>query len=486
MRSALSLSRFVSRFLGFALIAVLTLVGVDPHCALSNEGPRVSSDAFFISPSGDDNNPGSFDRPFATLERAQDAMRNNATRKTVYLRAGIYKQMKTLQLTAEDDGQKWSFYPPEGYNTAVLDASEMPFSACRNSNVIFIQGGSRITIDGLRIRSFKRGGGITIHGGPAYPDIRAGGCFVYGRTRPAHDNIVSNNIIHDVGDGADNRYPWGWFAGIAAWGDVKNTTINNNVVYDVGGVGILIGLLQAGPKGGLDGASIRNNAVYNTNRAPKAGDLGGYYVIDRTATSTGIVLKNNYLRDYGDPTRRIKGLYLDDGASNVEIRGNLVLGSGTWAVQIHGGNRNRIAGNIFDLGNSDRQWVLLYQNASGRRGTANMTGNVFETNLIVADVGSTAGLDGSVYYSGYSPKGFEYPAVRSNIYWNYRPGIELPHQGDIRDASPQVADPKLGKPFYKLDTTSPVYALPAPFPRQPDDWGKPGFWGPPGYLVPKN
>ena len=130
-------------------------------------------------------------------------------RKTVYLRAGVYKRTQSLVLTSADDGQTWAHYPRDGYNTAILDASEMSFSACKTSNVILIQGGSRIEIDGLQIQNFPRGGGITVHGGPAYPDVRAGGCFVYGRTNRAYGNIISNNIIHDVGDGADNVYPWG-------------------------------------------------------------------------------------------------------------------------------------------------------------------------------------------------------------------------------------------------------------------------------------
>ena len=77
--------------------------------------------------------------------------------------------------------------------------------------------------------------------------------------------------------------------------------------------------------------------------------------------------------------------------------------------------------------------MLLYQNSAGK---GNMTGNVFESNLIVAEFASTAALGGNIYYSGYSRNGFEHPSVRGNIYWNATPGVKLPHQGDIRDSNP--------------------------------------------------
>ena len=408
-------------------------------------------------------------------------MRSRERGKTVYLREGRYQVTKMLRLTSADDGQTWAQYPNDAMNSAILDASNLSFSACHRSNVILIHGGSNITINGLTIRNFSRGGGITIHGGPRYPDFRAGGCFVYGKTGPAHGNTISNNIIHNVGNGADNVYPWGWFAGIAAWGNVNNTVINNNAVFDVGGIGISLSVLQMGPRNGIDNSVVRNNAVLRTNRAPGAGDLGAIYVIDRTGSSTGVVLKNNFVRDYGSPSRRVKGIYLDDGASNVTVEGNVVSGSGTWAIQIHSGNRNRIVGNILDLGSNSPHWALLYQNSAGR---GNMVGNTIERNLIVARFSSISELVGNVYFSGYSPNGFEYPAVEGNFYWNAIEGLRLPVAGDIRDKAPVFVNPQLDLPHYAIPEESAVHVGTAPFSRQPENWGTPGFWGPPGYIVP--
>ncbi len=65
----------------------------------------------YVSPDGSDGNPGTKRKPFATLERARDAVREmkraGALPKgglTVWLRGGDYCRAQTLQLTAEDSG----------------------------------------------------------------------------------------------------------------------------------------------------------------------------------------------------------------------------------------------------------------------------------------------------------------------------------------------------------------------------------------------
>ena len=59
---------------------------------------------YFVSPSGNDTNPGSLERPFATLQCAQQAVRQK--RGDVFLRGGTYYLPATLVFTAEDSGTK--------------------------------------------------------------------------------------------------------------------------------------------------------------------------------------------------------------------------------------------------------------------------------------------------------------------------------------------------------------------------------------------
>ncbi|HEU6447397.1 MAG TPA: PDZ domain-containing protein [Verrucomicrobiae bacterium] len=59
---------------------------------------------YFISPLGKDTNPGTLKKPFATLQRAQQAVRQK--RGDVFLRGGTYYLSAPLVFTAEDSGTK--------------------------------------------------------------------------------------------------------------------------------------------------------------------------------------------------------------------------------------------------------------------------------------------------------------------------------------------------------------------------------------------
>lgn len=68
------------------------------------------ADRFFIAPDGDDQNPGTQEKPFATLQRARDAIRaarrNGAWKNggTVFVRGGTYGVLATATFTEEDSG----------------------------------------------------------------------------------------------------------------------------------------------------------------------------------------------------------------------------------------------------------------------------------------------------------------------------------------------------------------------------------------------
>ncbi len=61
---------------------------------------------FFVSPLGDDGNPGTQTQPFRTLEAARDAARevDRSQGVTVWLRGGVYERTEPLQLTDADSG----------------------------------------------------------------------------------------------------------------------------------------------------------------------------------------------------------------------------------------------------------------------------------------------------------------------------------------------------------------------------------------------
>ncbi len=83
--------------------------------------------AFYVAPNGSDSNPGTLAAPFATLGKCQAAMQANGTIKACYLRAGTYTLPPSgLVLTGPaDNGETWSYYPPDGVNTPILSGASL-------------------------------------------------------------------------------------------------------------------------------------------------------------------------------------------------------------------------------------------------------------------------------------------------------------------------------------------------------------------------
>jgi hypothetical protein len=83
-------------------ILVTILIAAFACSALAND--------FHVAPTGNDANPGTAEKPFATLQRARDAvcssMRNGAPMEgvTVWIAAGSYPQNTMFQLNASDSG----------------------------------------------------------------------------------------------------------------------------------------------------------------------------------------------------------------------------------------------------------------------------------------------------------------------------------------------------------------------------------------------
>jgi hypothetical protein len=83
---------------------------------------------YFVAPQGNDANPGTRDRPFATLEKARDAIRALKAKGplpgpvAVRLLPGEYPAVKTLELTGADSGTEAApiVYRAEQKGSAVL------------------------------------------------------------------------------------------------------------------------------------------------------------------------------------------------------------------------------------------------------------------------------------------------------------------------------------------------------------------------------
>lgn len=106
-----------------AVSVLMALCGLTA-CPVSAQETAAAA-ALHVSPDGADANPGTLAQPFASLERARDAIREIKQRSglppggvTVFLREGVYNRQATFALGREDSGTPeapitWAAYPGE-------------------------------------------------------------------------------------------------------------------------------------------------------------------------------------------------------------------------------------------------------------------------------------------------------------------------------------------------------------------------------------
>ncbi len=480
-----------------ALVSLLLLVGGAPPEDLPKlPSPRDTlarledGAGFYVSPNGNDANPGTLGAPFRTLSRCRAAMQgqNSTGTKICTLRAGTYPLSSTLTLTSADDGETWQFYGPDGYDTAILDGGATG-GATGILCVICIVGGSNITINGLQVQHFAQMG-IGVHGG-ADPGYFGSGPFAT-RTMvaTANANVIENNLVHDgfASSRGDTAAPFN-SGGILGEGQVTNTKVHNNVVYNQADNGIRFGSNDNGntPRDIISGTDIEGNVVYGTGGGRT--ETSCYYIQDTNANSTAITVKNNWGRDCGDgPGDQKRGLYFDEGASNITATGNVIIVGGGAAFSkggdtaqfVSSGHNDTIQYNLYDLGATAQVVTYSYLQSSASLAS---TGNVFNLNVIVGNWAggqrtSEFGSIGKSLIQGCSSCGtFTAPTAFGNDWFNYGGGLLPPTGNAFNDASPRTLNPGIigtcEKPQFGPAITSLGIA------QLPSSYGPPGYSGPP-------
>jgi len=142
---------------------------------------KVYGAQFVVSSTGDDQNPGTLDKPFRSLERARDAARSLIAKGittggiAIWLRGGIYERTTPLVLdghdsgTSETDSIDWRGYP--GEDVRLLAGRRFPassFSLATNSSPIWNRldasaQGKVIQLD-LKAQGLSDFGTLTPHG----------------------------------------------------------------------------------------------------------------------------------------------------------------------------------------------------------------------------------------------------------------------------------------------------------------------------------
>ena len=335
------------------LVALAILGLLLPQACLSSPpqlaAPVAAQSAdVYVSPSGNDANPGTQAQPLRTIQRAVNAVSAGGA---VTIRGGTYHE--TVDVARSGTAGRpitISGYP--GERPLIDGANSLPAGAEDGSPPLFRISGSYVTVSDLEIAN-SLGMGVLVTGSNNVVrnlhvhHCREDGIIVSGS---GADNLVENsdvwsNCLSNV-NGSRGR----WGIGLGAVRHPTRTTLRGNRVYNNWGEGL--SAFDA------DHTTIEGNTVYDNYAVNIYLDNAPYTVVQRNLIystdpayykAPGIGFCDE---DYGHPAT----------THDVRIVNNLVLGGNRgfffWLQRSEGGLKNAvIAHNTF--ANSDGQALLL-------------------------------------------------------------------------------------------------------------------------------
>lgn len=270
------------------------------------------SQQFYVSPTGDDTDPGTFEEPWLTIQHACETATAGST---VYIFAGTYEE----QLNMEVSGAEGAFITFTSYNNeeVIIDGG-----ATGSQTVLLnIEDQSYIRIDGLKFTNAV--GNFSI------------GIIVQGSS--SNIQILNNDIsginfsanFMDVPTSSDNTNPlviYGNDELSMEPGDallaISGILINGNSIHDCR-TGFSEGLTV---NGNVDGFDIIGNTVFNISNIG-IDAAGGYNVSPPGGTDfarNGTILANTVFNcKTPSPLPVAAGIYVD-GGQNILIEHNIV------------------------------------------------------------------------------------------------------------------------------------------------------------------
>ncbi|MBP1737390.1 MAG: Parallel beta-helix repeat protein [Oscillospiraceae bacterium] len=308
---------------------------------------NTAASTYYVSPSGSDSNSGlTVSAPFKTIQKACDTV---SPGDTIDIMGGTYNQ--TFNIT--NSGSSSGYITIKNYDNqrVVIDGSKMD-AAC----LIYLNNAQYIKIEGLELCN-------------ATGDWAAG---IYVEGSGSHIQIVDNKIYHidcdnpgEAGSnpiliaGTDSVTPIsdlvidgnqvydctvGWCEGISLDGNVSQWEITNNIIHDIGNIGIdAQGHWGTCADEETDQARyglIADNTVYNCNSPNEDGTAAGIY-IDGAATVT-IERNTVYQTQHG-----IEVGCENDGytADQITVRDNIIYHNSKGGIYI-GGYSSEDAGSV--------------------------------------------------------------------------------------------------------------------------------------------
>jgi len=413
-------------------ICIRVFVLITLFCVITNPKQNaiaLTGSVYFVSPSGNDNNPGTLNQPWKTIRKAANSV---IAGDTVYLRGGVYFESVEINRSGTSAAPiSFLAYPDE---TPILDGNNYTIPSIAWGPLLKCNG-DYIYISGLEVR-YSRGIGIALSG--EYNQVsdvnshhnKENGILVYGDNSIVTNSRIWSNCMSNLNGGSNS----GWSSGISAARYPNNTIIRNNIVYSNWGEGL--STYEA------NGTIIEGNTVYDNWSA-------NIYISD----ATNIIVNGNFIYHTGSITGGSNvGIMMGDetydpASANIQVVNNIAFGNHRnffwWRGDQGGGMNNvQIAHNTFVNGTGDAALgeggVII--------GAGTHTNVQFENNLV--------NQDGSLpVIATVSQPGVQYAY---NL-WSKMPYAAASGPGDV------IGDPmmaKVGSPF-SVDWFQLTYGSPA-------------------------
>ena len=368
-----------------------------------------SGTVYYVSPDGSDNNPGTSDKPWKSINYAVGENSAIKAGDTILVQPGTYTELVTLGKSGNSESGNITLKANGNVTVRDPDAINGGF----REGVIQSVGKGHWVIDGFRIED-SSWAGISL--------------------RDANDITVQNNHTYNTGSSGIIAMPDSYFEGGEAEVTSKNIKVLNNTVEKA----------NARWKGGSGDNSISDPGV-NTQESLSIWGVDGFEVANNTVkdgTREGIDIKtgsrngsvhDNYITGQASISGTYQGyqggpaLYIEANRSNsfnIDVYNNVVTGNIADGIVV--------ADEVTDKG--DLSNVRVYNNlvyGNGQQGvnpgrgiavTSNVR-NVEIVNNTVANNVQALDIDGT----GYTPGGYK-PTdvlVRNNIFADstYRNGL---------------------------------------------------------------
>lgn len=405
---------------------------------------EIQNQSYYVAPSGNDSNNGSYEQPFATLSRAQQAMESSPVR-TTQVDDGTYYLSNALHLTSSDNGMSF-----------IAAAGQKPVLTGSGGSLVTLDGTSNVTLQGLTFQNTGSNQGAVYVVNASWNNV-VGNLFANNNNAvvldaSAHNLIAGNEIDKSrtggvvIGSGSSsntvdsNRIDGTSLigtgtgsAGVILTGGTGNT-VSHNQIQNTAGAGIALLNWDAGSQN--LGDTITGNVIVNANSASGASDSGGIYMLGRSGGDTGTQITNNFVSLASQPTNgNSVDVYLDDLSSGVTVQNN-ILEEGNFAFQIHGGHNITISNNILDMRTMSAPNIgaALIQSADG----GSMYNDVVSRNIVYSTATSAPTV--WVTYGGTA-------SISNNLYYNSNgQSMDGTYGDNLHDSSMKYGNPDFTNP----------------------------------------